>query len=247
PGLFRAAHKMATGTGKTVVMAMIIAWHTLNKAANPQDARFTDRFLVVTPGITIRDRLRVLLPSDPHDYYRERDLVPPDLREQVGRARIVITNFHAFQLRSKAGSVPKLTKEILPEGAFQESSDEMVRRVCRELGTSSKQVVVLNDEAHHCYRRRLEEGADETKLKGEERREAAEREEEARVWVSGLEAVNRKLGIKVVYDLSATPFFLRGSGYSEGTLFPWVVSDFSLIDAIESEIGRASCRETVCS
>ena len=240
PGLFRVAHKMATGTGKTVVMAMIIAWHTLNKAANPQDARFTDRFLVVTPGITIRDRLRVLLPSDPNDYYRERDLVPADLREDLGRARIVITNFHAFQRRSKAGNVPKLTKEILPDTAFQETPDEMVRRVCRELGlgTSSKQILVLNDEAHHCYRRRLDEAeeVDQPKLKGDERKEAEQRDEEARVWISGLEAVNRKYGIKTVYDLSATPFFLSGSGYSEGTLFPWVVSDFSLIDAIESGV-----------
>ena len=235
PGLFRVAHKMATGTGKTVVMAMIIAWHTLNKAANPQDSRFTDRFLIVTPGITIRDRLRVLLPSDPNDYYRERDLIPPDLRDELGRARIVITNFHAFQRRSKVGNVSKLTKQLLPEGALLESPDEMVRRVCRELGTSSKQIVVINDEAHHCYRRRLDD-AEVPKLKGEERKEAERRDEEARVWISGLEAVQRKLGIKTVYDLSATPFFLSGSGYSEGTLFPWVVSDFSLIDAIESGI-----------
>jgi type III restriction enzyme len=236
PGLFRVAHKMATGTGKTVVMGMIIAWHTLNKAASPQDNRFTDRFLVVTPGITIRDRLRVILPSDPNDYYRERDLVPPDLREHLGRAKIVITNFHGLQLRSKVGGVPKLTKQILPESSFQESPDEMVRRVCRELGTSSKQIVVLNDEAHHCYRRRLDETKGDVKLKGEERREAEQRDEEARVWISGLDAVSRKLGVKTVYDLSATPFFLGGSGYSEGTLFPWVVSDFSLIDAIESGV-----------
>ncbi|MBN1631297.1 MAG: restriction endonuclease subunit R, partial [Thermoleophilia bacterium] len=105
-------------------------------------------------------------------------------------------------------------------------------RVCRELGASSKEVIVINDEAHHCYRRRLED-ADEVRLTGEDRREADRREEEARVWVGGLDAVQAKLGIKTVYDLSATPFFLRGSGYSEGTLFPWVVSDFSLIDAIE--------------
>src|SRR5439155_10938439 len=89
PGLSRVSHKMATGSGKTVVMAMLIAWQTLNKAANPQDARFSDRFLIVTPGITIRDRLRVLLPSDPDNYYRERDIVPADLADQLGRARIV--------------------------------------------------------------------------------------------------------------------------------------------------------------
>ena len=235
PGLFRVAHKMATGTGKTVVMAMIIAWHTLNKAASPQDNRFTDRFLAVAPGITIRDRLRVLLPSDPNNYYRERDLVPPELRTNLGRARIVVTNFHAFQRRSKTKNVPKLTKQLLPDTAFQESPGQMVRRVCRELGTSTKQIVVLNDEAHHCYRRRPD-GANEVKLKGDDRKEAHRRDDDARVWISGLDAVQRKLGIKTVFDLSATPFFLSGSGYSEGTLFPWVVSDFSLIDAIESGV-----------
>ena len=109
----------------------------------------------------------------------------------------------------------------------------MVRRVCRELG-NKKNIIVINDEAHHCYRRKPD-GEDE-KLTGDERSEAKKREEEARVWISGLEAVKAKIGVKAIYDLSATPFFLRGSGYPEGTLFPWVVSDFSLIDAIEAGI-----------
>ncbi|HQU44180.1 MAG TPA: DEAD/DEAH box helicase family protein [Pirellulales bacterium] len=101
PELFRLAAKMATGSGKTVVMAMLIAWHTLNKLANPQDARFADAFLIVTPGITIRDRLRVLLPGDPQNYYRALDIVPGDLTlEDLGKARIVITNYH----RSEKGS-----------------------------------------------------------------------------------------------------------------------------------------------
>ena len=128
----------------------------------------------------------------------------------------------------------KLTKEILAQGedsAFTETPAEMVRRVCRELG-NKQNLVVINDEAHHCYRRKPD-GQDE-ELSGEERREAEDSAEEARVWISGLEAVKDKLGLRAIYDLSATPFFLRGSGYSEGTLFPWVVSDFSLIDAIES-------------
>ncbi len=151
-GLPRLAMKMATGSGKTVVMAMLIAWQALNKLEDKHDRRFSDAFLIVTPGITIRDRLRVLLPTDPQNYYRERDIVPGDMLERLGQARIVI-----------------------------------------------------NDE-------------------------------EARVWMSGIEAVHKKIGIRAVFDLSATPFFLRGSGYPEGTLFPWVVSDFSLIDAIESGI-----------
>jgi type III restriction enzyme len=235
PGLPRTAFKMATGSGKTVVMAMLIAWHTLNKRANPQDARFSDTFLIVTPGITIRDRLRVLLPNDPENYYRQRDIVPAQFQDQLGQAKILITNYHAFQLREKVAA-GKITKSILANGQpspFTETPDQMVRRVCRELSTK-KNIIVLNDEAHHCYRRKPD-GEDET-LTGDERVEAKSREEEARIWISGIEAVKAKIGVKAIYDLSATPFFLRGSGYPEGTLFPWVISDFSLIDAIEAGI-----------
>jgi type III restriction enzyme len=235
PLLYRIAFKMATGSGKTVVMAMLIAWHVLNKLANPQDARFSDTFLMVTPGITIRDRLRVLLPNDPQNYYRQHDIVPPDLLAELGKAKILITNFHAFKLRERVAA-GKLTKDLLRQGEaspFTETPDQMVRRVCRELG-NKKNIVVVNDEAHHCYRRKPD--GETEQLTGDERREAEKREEAARVWISGLEAVKAKLGVKVIYDLSATPFFLRGSGYSEGTLFPWVASDFSLIDAIECGI-----------
>ena len=235
PGVPRTAFKMATGSGKTVVMAMFIAWHTLNKCANPQDARFSDTFLIVTPGITIRDRLRVLLPNDPDNYYRQRDIVPAQLQDQLGRAKILITNYHAFQLRERV-TAGKITKSILADGQsspFTENPDQMVRRVCRELG-AKKNIIVLNDEAHHCYRRKPD--AEDEKLTGDDRVEAKQRDQEARVWISGLEAVKAKIGMKAIYDLSATPFFLRSSGYPEGTLFPWVVSDFSLIDAIEAGI-----------
>ncbi|MEC4682098.1 MAG: DEAD/DEAH box helicase family protein [Nitrospirota bacterium] len=234
-GLPRTAFKMATGSGKTVVMGMLIAWNVLNKRESPQDTRFSDTFLVVTPGITIRDRLRVLLPNDPENYYRQHDLVPAELRENLEQAKIVVTNFHGFQLRETV-KTGKITKSILADGQpspFTETPDQMVRRVCRELG-NKKNIIILNDEAHHCYRRKESPG--EEALTGEDRQEAKEREEEARVWISGLEAVNAKIGIRAVYDLSATPFFLSGSGYPEGTPFPWVVSDFSLIDAIESGI-----------
>ena len=235
PGLPRIAFKMATGSGKTVVMAMLIAWHTLNKLAHPQDARFSDTFLIVTPGITIRDRLRVLLPNDPQNYYRQRDVVTAQELGQLGQAKILITNFHAFLLREKVAA-GKLTKAILAEGetgVFTETPDQMVRRVCRELG-HKRNIIVINDEAHHCYRRKPD--GEDVKLVGDERLEAKKRDQEARVWISGLEAVKAKIGVKAIYDLSATPFFLRGSGYSEGTLFPWVVSDFSLIDSIEAGI-----------
>ena len=235
PGLPRTAFKMATGSGKTVVMAMLIAWHTLNKRANPQDARFSDTFLIVTPGITIRDRLRVLLPNDPDNYYRQRDIVPAQYHDYLGQAKIIITNYHAFQLREKV-TASKVTKSILTDGQpspFTETPDQMVRRVCRGLSTK-KNIIVLNDEAHHCYRRKPD--GENEKLTGDDRLEAKQRDEEARVWISGIEAVKAKIGVKAIYDLSATPFFLRGSGYPEGTLFPWVVSDFSLIDSIEAGI-----------
>ncbi|MEO8425076.1 MAG: DEAD/DEAH box helicase family protein [Actinomycetota bacterium] len=241
PGLNRIALKMATGAGKTVVMAMLIAWQSLNKLATPQDKRFADAFLLITPGITIRDRLRVLLPNDVHNFYREMDIVAPDQLTRLGQAKIEIVNFHQLQRREKPEfkGVSTTTKKILTEDLdrFKESPGEMVRRVTRALG-SKKHIVVINDEAHHCYREKPPEetGAHEEKLAAEEKREAEQNKEAARIWLTGIEAINAKLGVRTVYDLSATPFFLRGSGYPEGTLFPWVVSDFSLIDAIESGI-----------
>ncbi|MBI4264881.1 MAG: DEAD/DEAH box helicase family protein [Acidobacteria bacterium] len=235
PGLPRLALKMATGSGKTVVMAMLIAWQALNKLDDRRDARFSDAFLIVTPGITIRDRLRVLLPTDPDNYYRQRDILPPDLLDRLSQARILVTNYHAFLPREQ-GDAARLTKAILARGqagAFVETPHQVVRRVCRDLA-GRKHIVVINDEAHHCYRRKPDGEAEV--LRGEERTEAEKRDKEARVWLSGLESVRDKIGIRTIYDLSATPFFLKGSGYPEGTLFPWVVSDFSLVDAIESGI-----------
>src|SRR5262249_15405648 len=149
--------------------------------------------------------------------------------------KIIITNYHTFKLKER-GDAGKLTKAILAAGktsAFTETPDETVRRVCRDLG-NKRNIMVLNDGAHHCYRSKPAEAGE--KLTGDDRKEAEQREEAARLWINGLEAVDRKIGVKAVYDLSATPFYLRGSGYPEGTLFPWVVSDFALIDAIESGI-----------
>jgi type III restriction enzyme len=204
PDLFRIAFKMATGSGKTVVMAMLIAWHVLNKLANPQDARFSDTFLIVTPGITIRDRLRVLLPNDPDNYYRKMDVVSAGQLAELHQAKVLITNFHGFLLRERA-SLSKVNKSMLAgwrpgqEGKatspFTETPDQMVRRVCRELG-NKRNIVVINDEAHHCYRRRPEPQVE--KLSADDRREAKQREEEARVWISGLEAVKRKIGLRAV-------------------------------------------------
>jgi type III restriction enzyme len=237
PDLVRVALKLATGAGKTTVMAMLIAWQTVNAARHPGVKNFSRGFLLVTPGITIRDRLRVLLPNDPDSYYSNRELVPSDMRPDIDRAKIVITNFHAFKLRerlelSSAGRA--LLKGRGPELQTLETEGQMIQRVMPEL-MGLKKIIVLNDEGHHCYRERVLAG-EVDELKGEEKEEAKKNNEAARLWISGIEAVKRKLGLQAVFDLSATPFFLRGSGYAEGTLFPWTMCDFSLIDAIESGI-----------
>ena len=238
-GLPRMAFKMATGSGKTVVMAMLIAWQALNKLANPYDKRFSTRFLIVTPGITIKDRLRVLLPNDPQTFYRTMEILTSEQLDRLQAATIEITNYHAFIRREKLEAAG-LTKRILagPGGdtdKFKETPPEMVRRVAKAFGTA-KDLVILNDEAHHCYTPLPAEQAEEGTLDADERAEARQNQEEARVWFDGIRAVRDKLGVRAVYDVSATPFFLKGSGYAEGTLFPWVASDFGLMDAIESGI-----------
>ena len=237
PELLRVALKLATGAGKTTVMAMLIAWQTINAIRRPQSSRFSRGFLVVAPGLTIKDRLRVLQPNDPDSYYANLELVPPDLLDEIGKAKIVITNYHAFKLRERI-ELSKGGRSLLQgrgnELQTLETEGQMLQRVMPDL-MGMKNILVLNDEAHHCYRHKV--GAeDEEDVKGEEKREAERNREAARLWISGLETVNRKLGISRIIDLSATPFFLRGSGYAEGTLFPWTMSDFSLMDAIECGI-----------
>lgn len=235
PDLFRICLKLATGAGKTTVMAMIIAWQTVNSVRRPASKKFTHGFLLVAPGITIRDRLRVLQPNDPDSYYQSRELVPSDLMEDLKKARIVITNYHAFKLRERI-DISKGGRALLKGRTGEdiqtlETEGQMLQRVMPELlGFSS--LMVLNDEAHHCYRAKQ---VDED-LKGDDKKEADENNEAASLWISGLEALNRKIRVAGVVDLSATPFFLRGSGYIEGTLFPWTISDFSLMDALECGI-----------
>lgn len=238
PELTRLALKLATGAGKTTVMAMLIAWQTVNAVRRPQSSRFTRGFLVVTPGLTIKDRLRVLQPNDPDAYYASSELVPTDMLDDVNKAKIVITNYHAFKLRERIeisrGGRALIEGRRGEEMKTLETEGQMIQRVMPDL-MGMKNILVFNDEAHHCYREKP--GAkEEGDLKGDEKKEAEKRNEAARLWINGLEAVNRKLGIARVVDLSATPFFLRGSGYAEGALFPWTMSDFSLMDAIECGI-----------
>src|SRR5262245_27559889 len=237
PELMRLALKLATGAGKTTVMAMLIAWHTINAVRRPNSKTFTRGFLIVAPGLTIRDRLRVLQPNDPDSYYASRELIPSDMLGDLERAKIVITNYHAFKLRERLelsrGGRPLLQGRDEALHTL-ETEGQMLQRVMPEL-MGMKNILVMNDEAHHCYREKPVQD-DDGDLRGDDRNEAEKNNEAARVWISGLEMVARKLGVAHVIDLSATPFFLRGSGYAEGTLFPWTMSDFSLMDAIECGI-----------
>jgi type III restriction enzyme len=240
PQLDRLALKLATGAGKTTVMAMLIAWQTVNAVRREGSKHFTRGFLICTPGLTIKDRLRVLQPSDPENYYTTRELVPADMIDTVKRAKVVITNYHAFKLRERvelsAGGRALLKGRLGGELNTLETEGQMLQRVMPDL-MGMKNILAINDEAHHCYREKPdEEDEDDDELKGDDRKEAERNNEAARLWIGGLEAVNRKLGLSRVIDLSATPFFLRGSGYAEGSLFPWTMSDFSLMDAIECGI-----------
>jgi type III restriction enzyme len=238
PELNRLALKLATGAGKTTVMAMLIAWQTINAVRRHGSKQFTRGFLVCAPGLTIKERLRVLQPNDPDSYYADRDLVPTDMLGDVRQAKIVITNFQRFKLRERielsAGGRALLQGRTGDELNTQETDGQMIQRVMPDL-MGLKNILVLNDEAHHCYREKPDD-EDDGDLKGEDRKEAEKNNEAARVWIAGLESVNRMLGVTRVFDLSATPFFLQGSGYAEGTLFPWTMSDFSLMDAIECGI-----------
>src|SRR3990172_5358268 len=158
--------------------------------------------------------------------------------DDVNRGKIVITNYHGFKRREQVdlsrGGRALLQGRIGDSLDTLETEGQMLQRVMPEL-MGLKNILVLNDEAHHCYREKPRE-EDDDDLKGDERKEAERNNEAARLWMSGLEAVNRKLGLARVIDRSPTPFFLRGSGYAEGTLFPWTMSDFSLMDAIECGI-----------
>ena len=179
PGLHRLALKLATGAGKTTVMAMLIAWQTVNSVRRPGSKHFTRGFLIVAPGLTIKDRLRVLLPNDPDNYYGTRELVPGDMLEDMQRAKIVITNYHAFMLRERmevsAGTRGLLKGRSGADLQTKETEGQMLQRVVPDL-MGMKNVLVINDEAHHCYRSKPLDDDDEA-LKGDDRKEAEENNE----------------------------------------------------------------------
>lgn len=235
----RIAFKMATGSGKTVVMAAFILYHFANRLEYKSDTRFADYFLIVAPGITIRDRLGVLYVDtnarpnqETKDYYRQRSLVPRWLEDDLKNlnSRLVITNFHGFLPKTLKGNKknPFDGKKDVHGKAFGDGGKEdfslVINRIVGKFRPDSR-LLVINDEAHHCYLPKQADDADDDSKKENER---------AAVWFTGLKEVAARYKVHSVYDLSATPYYLKGSGYSPYSLFPWVVSDFGLIEAIES-------------
>ena len=226
PPLVRLGCKMATGSGKTVVMAMTIAWAFCNRARMPGNDRFPAAALVVCPNLTIKERLQVLRPETPDNYYEAFDIVPSQLLAELRQGKVLVTNWHQFAPESPHAESGK-TYAVVDKG--EESAEAFARRVLGDLYERAP-LMVLNDEAHHAYRPApVPEDEDLSAVEREER-------EEATVWVSGLDRLNQACGIAFCADLSATPFYLHGSGYIEGAPFPWLVSDFGLVDAIESGI-----------
>lgn len=212
--LQRWCFKLATGTGKTVVMSMLIAWQVLNKLANPKDTRFTKYVLIVAPGITVKDRLQVLLPEREDNFYEGFGVVPPDMWQDFLQAKILVTNWHNLApVREDSG--PKVVKK------GPESDEAFVKRVLSDFN-GAQNILVLNDEAHHCHRPDADEDISE------------DEKEEATIWVTGLDRINRARGLLKVFDLSATPFKPTGKNNRGELLFPWIVSDFGLYDAIEA-------------
>ena len=231
PALTRYCTKMATGSGKTIVMSMVAAWSVLNKLVNRRDTRFADTVLVVGPNLTVKQRLAVLDPNRGDNYYDAFDIVPRGYRELLSRGRVFVTNWHVFAVQDDARK-----RGVVQRG--RESDAAFVKRVLgKELGGTS-QLLVLNDEAHHAYRPKPPDPNELAELTPDERHEAEESAAEATVWMGGLDRIHKVRGIQRVVDLSATPFYLAGTGHREGTPLPWVVSDFGLVDAIESGITK---------
>jgi len=219
----RLCAKMATGTGKTVVMAMVMAWHILNKVTSPQDTRFSKNIFIVAPGLTVKSRLSVLQPSGDNNYYEEFDIVPGDLMDKLRRGRVRVCNWHALGWES----AEKIQKKKSVDKRGVKSNEAYTREALGELA-SARNLLVINDEAHHAWRVNPQTQGKRM------RRDIKQRAADATVWVNGLDRIHNTRGILACYDFSATPFAPSGGPDAEETLFGWIVSDFGLSDAIES-------------
>ncbi len=239
----RIAFKMATGTGKTVVMAALILYHYLNRQQYRQDVRFADYFLLVAPGITIRDRLGVLRADTTadrnyaQDYYHQRKLVPVQYEDVLEglNARLAIANYHQFEPRTLQGNKRgAFDGKIGVDGKKQEEKEDYAQVFKRLLSgfRPGGRLLVLNDEAHHCYKPLDAPGKKKKLADGDET--SPDENARAAVWFSGLRELAQRYQLTAVYDLSATPYYLQGSGHKAYTLFPWIVTDFGLVEAIES-------------
>jgi len=220
----RLCSKMATGSGKTVVMAMLIAWQVLNKVTYPQDTRFSKHVLAIAPGLTVKTRLEVLKPSGPGNYYDEFSLVPAGLVEKLRQGKILVHNWHKLSWETEQ----QVEKKRSVDKRGVKSDEAYVREVLREMA-KARNLLVINDEAHHAWRVNVEAAG-----KYMRKRDMKDSAEEATIWVGGLDRIHKARGILNCFDFSATPFAPTGKKSSEETLFGWVVSDFGLNDAIES-------------
>lgn len=220
-GLFRRlCSKMATGSGKTIVMAMLSAWQILNKVTYQQDPRFSKSIFVVAPGLTVKSRLQVLNPNSAGNYYDEFNIVPSGLHDKLRQGRVLIRNWHALNWETEE----RLTKKKSVDKRGAKSDEAYVREVLGEM-SKAENIIVINDEAHHAWRVPAE-----SKVKGVKKEEI----EEATKWVGGLDRIHTARGILKCFDFSATPFAPSGKRSTEEALFDWIVSDFGLNDAIES-------------
>jgi len=220
----RQCCKMATGTGKTIVMAMAIAWHILNKVANPQDARFSKNVLVIAPGLTVKKRLEVLNLTAEGNYYEAFDIVPPSLLDKLRQGRVLVRNWHALAWETEE----QLKKRKSVDKRGVKSDEAYTREVLGEMA-NARNILVINDEAHHAWRVNWE--AQGKYLRQRDLKDSAE---EATIWIGGLDRLHHSRGILKCYDFSATPFTPSGKKSTEEALFGWIVSDFGLNDAIES-------------
>lgn len=215
----RICAKMATGSGKTIVMAMAIAWHVINKVTYPNDARFSKNVLVVAPGLTVKNRLKVLVPAGVGNYFDAFRIVPSALLDRLRQGHVQVINWHTLNWESEE----RIQKRRSVDKRGAKSDEAYVREVLEEMA-SSRSILVINDEAHHAWRVPAE-----SKIKGVSKDEI----EEATKWIGGLDRINRARGILGCYDFSATPFAPSGKKSTAEALFDWIVSDFGLNDAIE--------------
>lgn len=222
----RICTKLCTGGGKTTVMAMLIAWMVCNKVTYPRDRRFSKNVLVIAPGLTVKRRLKVLEVGGDDNYYAQFNIVPPGLWERLRQGKVIIENWQALAWEDE--ETIKKRKSVDKRGA--KSDEAYVRGILGDMA-GSRNILVINDEAHHAWRYNPEI---KTALKGQDKKEFLESLKEATVWVQGLDRIHRARNILTCYDFSATPFAPSGKRNDEEALFGWIVSDFGLNDGIES-------------